>query len=245
MYPASSDSRLPGLDTLRATAIILVFLYHYQGFVAQHSTFGIVGDLGWAGVDLFFVLSGFLIGDQLLSGLAADRQLSLSGFYGRRFLRTLPTYLVVLTCYFMFPAFMGGNPPPPLWRFLTFTQNFGLKPGTAFSHAWSLSIEEQFYLILPLLALLFTAFGKKRGAAWAVLAAMVAVATWARYLGWRELRPTGSGGFGVFYSQVYYASVCRFDEFLPGIALALLKNFHPTIWKRVEPTATSYLRADC
>jgi len=44
----------------------------------------------------------------------------------------------------------GGNPPPPLWRFLTFTQNIGLQGGTAFSHAWSLCVEEQFYLVLPL-----------------------------------------------------------------------------------------------
>ena len=59
-------------------------------------------------------------------------------------------FWLVLAAFALFPAAMGGKPPPPWWRFLTFTQNIGLQPGTAFSHAWSLCVEEQFYLVLPL-----------------------------------------------------------------------------------------------
>jgi peptidoglycan/LPS O-acetylase OafA/YrhL len=123
---------------------------HYMAFVSQTPTFGWGSVVGWTGVDLFFVLSGYLIANQIFAGLARGATLSPGSFYARRALRTLPVFWLVLALYFLFPAVMGGNTPPPLWRFLTFTQNIGLRPGTAFSHAWSLCIEEQFYLILPL-----------------------------------------------------------------------------------------------
>jgi peptidoglycan/LPS O-acetylase OafA/YrhL len=58
---------------------------------------------------------------------------------------------------------------PPLWQFLTFTQNIGLKPGTAFSHAWSLCVEEQFYFLLPALALLIAMLRKSLVWAWAAV----------------------------------------------------------------------------
>ena len=145
----TSKSRNPGLDTLRACAIALVFMYHYEVFVSRASTFGWLGEIGWVGVDLFFVLSGYLIANQLFAGMARGQALSLPRFYARRAFRTLPVFWLVLAFFVLFPAAMGGRPPPPWWRFLTFTQNIGLQPGTAFSHAWSLCVEEQFYLVLP------------------------------------------------------------------------------------------------
>ena len=68
--PASGAPRLHGLDTLRAAAILLVFAYHYQVFVSGAPTFGWLSRIGWAGVDLFFVLSGYLIANQLMGGIA-------------------------------------------------------------------------------------------------------------------------------------------------------------------------------
>jgi len=219
--------RRNGLDTLRSAAILLVFMSHYYGFGSTNPTFGVFSRLGWAGVDLFFVLSGYLIGEQILAGLAEGRDLSLSAFYKRRLLRTLPNYWVVLALYFAFPAFMGGKEPPPLWRFLTFTQNILLKPGTAFSHAWSLCVEEQFYLLLPLLCLLFARTGRSRAAAWAVMAALLAIGIAARWYYWTQYGPAPSNGY---YSHVYYGSITRFDEFLPGVAIAFLRHFHPRLW---------------
>ncbi len=143
--------RANGLDTLRAAAIALVFTYHYMVFVSREPTFGWLSTVGWVGVDLFFVLSSYLIANRIFSGIAKGWQLLLASFYARRALRTLPVFWVVLALYFIFPTVMGGKTPPPLWTFLTFTQNIPLQPGTAFSHAWSLCIEEQFYLLLPLI----------------------------------------------------------------------------------------------
>ena len=160
MTPAKS--RNPGLDTLRAGAIALVFMYHYMVFVSGHRTFGWLSEVGWVGVDLFFVLSGYLIANQLFAGMARGQALSLPRFYARRAFRTLPVFWLVLAAFALFPAAMGGRPPPPWWRFLTFTQNIGLQPGTAFSHAWSLCIEEQFYLLLPLAVLALVRAGGRR-----------------------------------------------------------------------------------
>ena len=149
-------NRISGLDTLRAVAIILVLMCHYEIFVSHKPTFGFLGKIGWIGVDLFFVLSGYLISNQIFSSIVNQRVFSLKTFYYRRILRTLPNYLFVLGIYFLIPSFRENEILPPLWKFLTFTQNLNLNVGTAFSHAWSLCIEEQFYLIFPILALLIT-----------------------------------------------------------------------------------------
>jgi peptidoglycan/LPS O-acetylase OafA/YrhL len=90
-----SAGRANGLDTLRAAAITLVFMYHYMVFVSGVPTFGPASVIGWVGVDLFFVLSGYLIANQIFSGIARGKQFSPKAFYVRRALRTLPAFWVV------------------------------------------------------------------------------------------------------------------------------------------------------
>jgi peptidoglycan/LPS O-acetylase OafA/YrhL len=220
-------SRANGLDTLRAIAITLVFMYHYMVFVSDEPTFGFASVVGWVGVDLFFVLSGYLIANQIFAGIARGQQLSPKYFYLRRGLRTLPAFWFVLALYFLFPALMGGRPPPPLWRFLTFTQNLGLQGGTAFSHAWSLCIEEQFYLVLPLLVVAGNRVADFKLRAWALIVTLFFVGITSRTLLWYGY------GESAYQKYIYYSTLCRFDEFLPGVALALLKNFHGPVWERI------------
>jgi peptidoglycan/LPS O-acetylase OafA/YrhL len=231
----STFKRLDGLDSLRAVAILLVFAYHYEVFVSGTPTFGWASTVGWTGVDLFFVLSGYLIGNQLFAGIVKGKALSLKAFYIRRLLRTLPNYYVVLALYFMLPSVMGGRQPPPLWRFLTFTQNLGLLPGTAFSHAWSLCIEEQFYLLLPLLLLGALRFGGflPKWTAWFALAGLILAGVALRGVLWFQYGREAGDAVAGYYPNIYYSSFCRFDEFLPGVAIAMLKNFHPRLWERV------------
>ncbi|MDZ7902150.1 MAG: acyltransferase [Rheinheimera sp.] len=95
-------SRLQGLDLLRAVAIALVFMYHYMVFVSHEPTFGWLSQIGWVGVDLFFVLSGYLIGNQLFKGLAQQQTLSFRRFYWRRAMRTWPVFWLVLALYFYY-----------------------------------------------------------------------------------------------------------------------------------------------
>ena len=106
-----TSARIHGLDTLRALAVSLVVLHHYTLFVSDAPTFGWAGEIGWAGVDLFFALSGYLIGNQILAAVGSTRGLGLGRFYARRLLRTLPNFWVVLALYALWPAWRGGMLP--------------------------------------------------------------------------------------------------------------------------------------
>jgi peptidoglycan/LPS O-acetylase OafA/YrhL len=236
MNALQTNSRVHGLDTLRALAIGLVVLHHYVLFVSRDDTFGWVGEIGWVGVDLFFALSGYLIGNQIFAAMRSPQGFSLGKFYGRRLLRTLPNYYAVLALYFLWPAFRNGLDLPPLWKFLTFTQNINLNPGTAFSHAWSLCIEEQFYLLLPACALLIGALpGPRRPLrwAWAAVVLTFGVGMLARGVLWNELVDDHARPLNHYYKYIYYSSFCRFDELVAGVALALLKNYHAPVWRRL------------
>lgn len=234
--PTRTDSaRLRGLDLLRAVAIVLVLMSHYTGFVAHAPIFGELGKIGWAGVDLFFVLSGYLIGNQILAPVARGETLSLKVFFARRLLRTLPNYYAVLAVYLLAPLMFPHSPilgagAPPLWQLLSFTQNIGLAYGQTFTHSWSLCIEEQFYVVMPLAAL---ALARTRQHAtrvrigWYLLAGAIALGIASRAAAWL------AHGNDAFAAQVYYSSFCRFDELLPGVAIAMLRNFYPALFARL------------
>src|SRR5205814_108217 len=141
-------ARQPGLDLLRALAIIVVVIYHAALFGFKLP--GRVDRFGWIGVDLFFVLSGYLIGGQLLAPLARDKPINLGRFFARRVLRIMPAYFVILAIYFLLPSWREySDMAQPLWKFLLSVQNIALHGGTAFSHAWSLAVGVLFYLCLP------------------------------------------------------------------------------------------------
>lgn len=233
----SKPVRLAGLDTLRALAIVLVLMSHYNGFVSRAPTFGFMGDIGWAGVDLFFVLSGYLIGNQLLAPSARGESLELKSFFARRLLRTLPNYYAVLAVYLLLPdSPIAGKSMAPTWQFLTFTQNFGLNYGETFTHSWSLCIEEQFYLVLPLAVLALVGSRRSPRLLWCALFAAIGAGMTARGLAFMD-------GKDVFAAPVYYSSFCRFDELLPGVAIAMLKNFHPAAFARVLRHGNALLAA--
>ena len=162
LTPLSSSPRAPGLDLLRALAIVVVMLYHLSSHGIDVAG---PGRHGWMGVDLFFVLSGYLIGWPVLRDLAAGRMPDWAGFVVGRAWRILPAYLAVLALYLALPAWREADAMPPVWQFLTFTMNVLPEHLThgAYSHAWSLCVEEHFYLLFPLLAWLLSRRGRLPG----------------------------------------------------------------------------------
>lgn len=236
-----NKNRLYGLDTLRASAITLVFMSHYAGFVSMKPTFGFLSSIGWLGVDLFFVLSGYLIGNQILAAIANQSSFSLKIFYYRRLLRTLPVYLFVLALYFLIPPFRENPLITPLWKFLTFTQNFNLHTGEAFSHAWSLCIEEQFYLVLPALALLIAWKGSKH-IGWLIVLTVLLEGMILRGFYIHHYPHVNNNIWNnYFHEKIYYSTFCRLDGLVLGVAVAMLKNFHQETWKRAILKGNSFL----
>src|SRR5438477_4896987 len=120
--------RQPGLDLLRALAIIVVVIYHAALFGFKLP--GRVDRFGWIGVDLFFVLSGYLIGGQLLAPLARGQRIKLGRFFSRRALRILPAYLVILAIYIFLPSSREYPELSPWSKFVLSLQNIGLHAGT-------------------------------------------------------------------------------------------------------------------
>jgi peptidoglycan/LPS O-acetylase OafA/YrhL len=168
--PSPGDSsRIRELDGMRGAAIAMVVIFHYfqitlearPGSALAYLQAG--ARLSWTGVDLFLVLSGFLIGGILLDSRASTNYYSV--FYKRRFFRIVPIYVVTLLLTAVLLSLrLGPDSGPfkwlttegaPWYAYLTFTQNFWMAHAASFgcnglAMTWSLAVEEQFYLTVPL-----------------------------------------------------------------------------------------------
>jgi peptidoglycan/LPS O-acetylase OafA/YrhL len=167
--PVDFAARIPELDGIRGIAIAAVLVHHYfllpirAPLASFPSYIQAAGRLAWSGVDLFFVLSGFLIGGILLDAQASTNYFRV--FYTRRFLRIVPIYLVCLAAGLALSVVIDHGLAPRLsWMlkdritlkpYFVFLQNFWMARRATFGMVgltvtWSLAIEEQFYLTLPL-----------------------------------------------------------------------------------------------
>ncbi len=234
----SSTPRAHGLDTLRSLAILSVIVFHVNGYHDEGTLPAMLvpaARLGGMGVDLFFVLSGYLIASQFLRPYLAGERPHLWDFYRNRLYRVLPVYLVVLGLYFMVPVWTEDPTLSPIWQYLTFTLNlvidFGTKQG--FTHAWSLCVEEHFYLLFPLIVLVLMRKPSLRKTV-AVLGGLVLFGICLRsFILFHTLQPMAKAGhsFGVVYiERIYYPTYSRLDGLLAGVALALVKTFRPQWW---------------
>lgn len=195
-----------GLDLLRALAIAGVFLAHGVTVLAP---------LG-IGVDLFFVLSGFLIG-RIYFRWRHEGRFSLGRFWIERWWRTLPPYLAALGLFALAEQWIPSNPVN--WHYLLFLQNFtGI---TGFGPSWSLCVEEHFYLMLPLLALgAERLFGRKHFT-W-LLPAIFFVPTLLRITA-----ITYVGGVAKMPHEWYRMTQFHCDGLIAGVYLAFLFVEHP------------------
>jgi peptidoglycan/LPS O-acetylase OafA/YrhL len=215
------NKRIPELDGIRGTAILAILTYHMLGLEGSAVIPGkimAILSFGWTGVDLFFVLSGFLIGGILLD--ARDSANYFKVFYVRRFYRILPLYCAI--CLLSVPVFylhLGTHAwlfekKVPWYAFLTFGQNFWMAKLNSISPrqidaTWSLAIEEQFYLTLP-----FVVRVVSRKSLPYVLAIGVLLAPLSRVILWFTLDPA----YRKF--ATYVLPFCRMDALLLGVLAA-------------------------
>ncbi len=197
------------LDVVRCIAIASVVNCHAVAASGSTADLNFL-QLGGKGVDLFFVLSGWLLGHQLLSELKSTRALDISRFWYRRWLRTLPAYYAVLALTFAWQIVGRGN-TDLRGSYLFFGQNY-LSDLPYFSVSWSLCVEEHFYLLVaPLLLLIFRM-------------------AWARYtlLPILLVIPSVCRAFGWYYSMD--ATHVRYDQCAAGVVLASISIFTPKLW---------------
>ena len=234
----SVTDKMPGLDLLRAVAVIWVMLFHSFLVGGLGSDFEWLSRFGWMGVDIFFVLSGFLIGSQVLQPLQRGEPMAFRKFYARRAWRILPAFAVVLAIYVLFPALREVPGLQPWWQFATFSLNLLIdySHNQAFSHAWSLCVEEYFYLVFPLLAWWLA---RRRSAVTflAVCVATLALGIALRSFVWLHdaaLNPARSW----YIEDIYYPTWMRLDGLLMGVVLATLRAYRSRLWTRMQAHST-------
>ena len=216
MIPKKSRNRW--LDILRAAAIILVVNCHvasvYSDVHGPNSFLSILG-LGGHGVDLFFILSGWLLGHVLFKELERSQTIDLSRFFQRRWLRTLPAYYAVLGLTFL----------QALWQsrldwadvsYVVFLQTYVFESCPFFAVSWSLCVEEHFYLLIAPIALWI---GKSNPRGIFIFLIILTLPQLFRIAG--------------FYGNLQQSHV-RLDQCAAGVALAFAHLRFPLVWRAIE-----------
>ena len=217
-----APSRRLDLDVVRGVAIALALGWHFS----RESSGNVVLDalqwpghrFGWAGVDLFFVLSGFLMGRLVLKERARTGRFDGRRFTARRLLRLWPVLYVFLAVH----AVLGSDPASSyLWQNALHVQNYA---GTSLAHLWSLAVEEHFYLLL---ALLFPLFARRRGSVRPLVGVLLAV-----LVGSLALRGIAVAA-GVGDVQLQWRTHFRMDALAAGVLLAVVRVHAPAAFDRL------------
>lgn len=232
------NNRIHALDVMRATAIIAVIFYHLPK-VNHQIAWRAITHFGYLGVDLFFVLSGYLIGGQIFNNIKKTNSFSIKTFYLKRFLRTLPNYYVALVINILIIGSQFFD-----WRYYFFVQNFG---GLyQFTHSWSLCIEEHFYLFFPLIVSIFHRKEKLNKFPFFILGIIITSFIW-RFSFWFFTRPDLtyakdiSQGYELYFKNIFYPSIGRLDGIALGTLIAYTKFFKESLWNRLLEKSNLFL----
>jgi len=235
-------SNYASIDGIRAISIILVLIFHvflvYQLSHPTHDINSIMQELGygwaWAingdkGVDVFFVMSGFLISSILLREIAKEGEIDLKRFYLRRYLRLTPAYYFTLTVYWL----MNGPNSEWIWANYLYVSNFIDYSHQAVGWTWSLAIEEQFYFIYPLILIAILKYSKSPGyiMLWMFLASFLIRAGVVLYDDQLRTSPGSrmyfdEDYFNHFFTILYDNLHTRFGSLLVGCMAAYSMHFH-------------------
>jgi peptidoglycan/LPS O-acetylase OafA/YrhL len=209
------------LDFVRGIAIIAVMGYHFHVNHTGSALISIIEyplkNFGREGVNLFFTLSGFLVGGLLLRQYAEKGHVDARRFIVRRMFKIWPAYYVLI----LFHSIAGRHPLDTfLWQNLTHLQNYF---GTSIAQTWSLAVEEHFYLFLPALLLLFARWKMRAGSIISVLGGICVIVLIARCL---EVAG-GDLQAAFFYTQY------RIDSLLYGVILAAIYWMKPDVYQGI------------
>lgn len=213
-----SRSRIPSLDGLRAASIALVLFGHLTGTrnfpVTDVST--LIASVAHLGVRVFFVISGYLITGLLIREHERTGRISLAQFYIRRVFRIFPAYFAALAlCAIAMRLGWITMPGKDLVHALTYTSNYDPDKVWYIGHTWSLSVEEQFYLLWPLMILILGVAGGARAAVgFVIVSPILRIALWHSFPGIHD-------NFGQRFEIVG-------DALATGCALAYLRG---PLWK--------------
>lgn len=218
-----------GLDVIRAAAIVFVLFNHVINYFLSFPRSTILGNIGgFLGVELFFVLSGFLIGRILLTQfqhhISTD---TIKIFYIRRWFRTLPLYYFLLIIFVISSILITKQFDLHILHFF-FLQNLSSHALNFFSVSWSLVIEEWFYLLLPLLLLLRYKLGWFKNHTLPFLLGVVILITVLRF-GYIYL-------FNPDFDEMRKNIFLRFDSLLIGVLLAGIKLRKDTLYRKLQST---------
>ena len=222
--------RIKRLDILRCAAVLLV--------VTGHSgIFFLTSKVGWVGVDLFFVLSGFLISGLLYSEYKKRGDISFRRFFIRRGMKIYPAFYVMLLATYVGQLLFWHAPPQPFSSYLReilFVQNYRF---AIWGHTWSLAVEEHFYIALALLLLVLARYSSNRTDPFRkVPPIFLSVAVTCLTLRILTIALTPSAKFITW--QVMNLTHTRIDALFFGVLLGYLYHFRPeTITNFCRPAA--------
>ncbi|MEW5675048.1 acyltransferase [Flavobacterium enshiense] len=228
-------ARIFGLDFVRATAISFVLFSHlyYVAGIQNPLLISFSGLFGYAGVELFFVLSGFLIGGILLRMFQKDT-VTVSDvfiFFKRRWFRTLPLYYLALLLNVFLAVWLGYS-KEGLWRYFLFIQNFNKNAITIFPESWSLSVEEWTYLLMP--SLLFLGWKIfRRNIKLGFLLVCLLVVVLSHLLRYGYLLSGRTSDMLVWNTDFKAIVVLRFDAIVMGFLVAWMHFYYKEILKKI------------
>jgi peptidoglycan/LPS O-acetylase OafA/YrhL len=233
--------RVFGLDALRAVAIFLVVYAHGAYGLAVLFPKALVQLPLFDGVSIFFVLSGYLIGTILMK--IFERGPVTGGivwnFWLRRWLRTLPNYFLILIVLVIYQIQTGALDTAGLWRYFLFMQNFASVHPAFFPEAWSLSVEEWFYILLPLLLLVMVLLGLRVRLAFAYAIAVTIVASLVyRYgiVGELDFESSDMADLIEWDQHLRKQVLTRLDSLMYGVLGAYLHYYRKEWWLRHKLT---------
>ena len=229
------ENRVFGLDLIRAFAILMVVYIHGQNFLSPIIDVKIYENFYVDGVTIFFVLSGFLIGNIYIKGINEEgvENFSMLNFWKRRWFRTFPNYFLMLTFLVVYFDLMHHYSYKHSIKYFFFIQSIVDEHPVFFGEAWSLAVEEWFYLLLPLLFYIFYKFifHDIKISFLRLIVLLIVLPIIARVVLHFFIHPCNAYTYDFYFRKLVFL---RFDSIMLGVLGAYCKNEYNAIWERCK-----------